>query len=97
MDKKGVNGCGCGSGLLKYFKPPYHEFFEVDCNSHDMAYDFGGTEESRKHADVWLYRNMVDRATRYCKPLKATYLTCIALLYYFSVRLFGKNYFNFKK
>jgi hypothetical protein len=24
---KGVNGCGCGSGLLKYLKPPYAKKF----------------------------------------------------------------------
>jgi hypothetical protein len=44
MADNSVNGCGCGSGILKYFKPPYHEFFKIECNAHDLAYDDGGTE-----------------------------------------------------
>ena len=93
---KGVNGCGCGSGLLKYFKPPYAKMFESACNAHDAAYDTGGTEEDRKHADRWLYRNIVLSVLVTYRPTRATWFVLIALLYYVSVRIFGKNYFNFK-
>jgi hypothetical protein len=44
MNNEGVNGCGCGSGILKYFRPPYANFFRTYCNIHDAAYDAGGTE-----------------------------------------------------
>jgi hypothetical protein len=98
MDKKGVNGCGCGSGLLKYFKPPYAQLFKIECNAHDLAYDEGGFDADRRHADRWLYKRMVGRITD-CElsPYKTTWLMCIALLYYMSVRLCGSKYFNYKK
>lgn len=95
--KSGVNGCGCGSGILKYFKPPYARYFINCCNSHDAAYDIGGTEENRKHADVWLFWRMVGNINiRYFSPFKATWLVLISLLYYISVRLFGRKFFNYK-
>lgn len=97
MEQKDVNGCGCGSGLLKYFKPPYHEYFRDCCNAHDAAYDCGGSENERKRADRWLYRNMVQKSAKDLSPMRATYMSFIALLYYASVRVFGKKYFNYKK
>lgn len=98
MKNKGVNGCGCGSGLLKYFKPPHHEFFKTVCNIHDTAYDVGGNEEDRKKADVWLFRNMIKKIiTSDFSPLKISYFVFIALTYYISVRMFGKKYFNYKE
>ena len=42
------NGCGCGSGLLKYFKPPYTQFFKIEYNVNDLAYDDGGCETDRR-------------------------------------------------
>ena len=93
---KGVNGCGCGSGVLKYLKPPYAKMFESACNAHDAAYDAGGTEADRKHADMWLYRSMIASVYKDYSPATTTWFMLIALLYYVSVRIFGKNYFNFK-
>lgn len=93
----GVNGCGCGSGLLKFFKPPYHEFFRDCCNAHDAAYDCGGDEKFKKTADRWLYRNMVELSLKSFSPVKATWMSCIALTYYVSVRLFGRKYFNYRR
>jgi hypothetical protein len=55
MADNSVNGCGCGSGILKYFKPPYHEFFKIECNAHDLAYDDGGTEYDESYCSVLLY------------------------------------------
>jgi hypothetical protein len=97
MEDNSVNGCGCGSGILKYFKPPYHEFFKIECNAHDLAYDDGGSEIDRLHADRWLFKRMAERvmACEYT-PLKTTWMICISLLYYVSVRIFGGNYYNFK-
>ena len=43
-----TNGCGCGSGLLKYFKPPYTQFFKIEYNVNDLAYDDGGCETDRR-------------------------------------------------
>lgn len=100
MKNSGVNGCGCGSGILKYFKPPYAKFFEGCCNAHDVAYDVGGDKQDRKQADIWLYQQMSLKAIGYAnifKPIKSTYLVLIALLYYVSVRSFGWRYFNYKK
>lgn len=95
---KEVNGCGCSTGLLKYFKPPYAEFFKLCCNAHDVAYDTGGSEENRRHADMWLFNTMITKACD-CRfsCVKTTWLTCIALLYYVSVRACGWKYFNYKK
>ncbi len=96
--KKDVNGCGCGSGILKYFKPPYAKFFEGCCNAHDAAYDAGGDKQDRKHADKWLYWHMIGRVSgNVASPLKSTLLMLVALLYYVSVRSFGWRYFNYKK
>ena len=93
-----TNGCGCGSGLLKYFRPPFAVLFKKECNAHDAAYDDGGCEADRMHADRWLYKRMVRRITASeLSPYKTTGLTCIALLYYVSVRLCGEKYFNYKK
>lgn len=93
----GINGCGCGSGILKYFKPPYHKLFETECNAHDAAYDTGGTESSRKLADRWLYRRMVSKSIDNFNPFKASMMNLIALFYYISVRIFGRYYFSYSK
>ena len=98
MKYKDVNGCGCGSGLLKYFKPPYAHYFKSCCNAHDAAYDAGGTENDRAYADRWLYRHMVKLANEYeDSPEKITWLVFVAFLYYTCVRIFGRKYFNYKK
>ena len=69
--------------------------FESACNAHDAAYDAGGTEADRKHADMWLYRSMIASVYKDYSPATTTWFMLIALLYYVSVRIFGKNYFNF--
>lgn len=91
------NGCGCEKGLLKYVKPPYARFFYTACLCHDDDYDKGGDSKQRKQADKDLYWRMVElvkkRGTAF-SPLKATWMIVTALMYYFSVRLFGWLYFN---
>lgn len=88
------NGCGCASGWLKWIKPPYANLFRDCCIKHDDLYNEGGDNEMRKAADRQLFRAMVCTALFY-RPIKTLWLTFIALVYYWSVRLFGKKFFNF--
>lgn len=91
------NGCGCEKGVLKYIKPPYAKMFYVACVMHDDAYDRGGDERQRRAADTDLFRHMVQLVHRSeHKPPRIAWLTLIALLYYMSVRLFGRYFFNYK-
>lgn len=50
-------GCGCQSGIFKWFKPPYAKLFYAACCIHDDDYDRGGSESDRKAADVRLFVN----------------------------------------
>ncbi|UWG05597.1 MAG: group XII secretory phospholipase A2 precursor (PLA2G12) [Bacteriophage sp.] len=92
------NGCGCETGILRYIKAPYAKMFYVPCCIHDNDYDSGGKAKERKKADVTLYRNMCKVIGRTdCTPFKAHFLTGIALLYYISVRIFGRFYFKYDR
>lgn len=97
MNKKGINGCGCSTGLLKYFKPPYARFFESCCNAHDTFYDAGGSGADRRHADLWLYQHMASQSILQLNPMRATWMVLISMLYYVSVRALGWRYFNYLK
>lgn len=92
------NGCGCSKGLLKYFKPPYAKIFYVPCCMHDDDYDKGGNEQDRKTADRCLFSRMTKLSLRqHTNPWKIVWLVLIALLYYVSIRIFGRFYFNYNK
>lgn len=92
-----VNGCGCGSGLLKHFKPPYAKFFKTECNAHDAAYDAGGTEADRRAADKWLFCRMSQRVvSSSLSPFAVTARVLVCLLYYVSVRVAGRHYFLYR-
>lgn len=91
-------GCGCQSGIFKWLKPPYAKKFDLPCVIHDDAYDIGGNERDRKAADKILFYRIIELVNReYPTPWKTTWFTLIALLYYVSVRAFGKFYFNYTK
>lgn len=91
------NGCGCETGLLKYIKPPYAKMFYAACCIHDDDYDVGGNKADRAKADDALFRNMLITITKSdCNVWKSYHLTTMALIYYISVRIFGKQYFNYK-
>lgn len=91
------NGCGCESGLLKYIKPPYSKLFYVACCIHDNKYDIGGDKTDRSKADAELFRDMLIIITKGGYNVwKSFYLVTIALIYYISVRLFGKQHFSYK-
>lgn len=91
------NGCGCETGLLKYIKPPYAKIFYAACCIHDDDYDVGGSKADRAEADAALFRNMLIIITKSNYNVwKSYHLATIALVYYISVRIFGKQYFNYK-
>lgn len=89
------NGCGCQIGILKYFTPPYANLFHSACYTHDEDYDMGGTEKDRKVIDKKLSYNMKKIICNY-SYLKRLLLQNIIILYYISVRIFGRFYFNYK-
>lgn len=91
------NGCGCERGILRYIKPPYAQRYYVPCVIHDDAYERGGGRAERKEADIDLFNNM-QRVSSTCsrKPFTLAWFTLIALLYYVSIRIFGRFYFNYK-
>lgn len=91
------NGCGCETGLLKYIKPPYSKLFYAACCVHDNDYDAGGNKTNRLQADTKLFRNMLKTTLNKQYSVWKTYhLITMALMYYISVRIFGKQYFNYK-
>ena len=88
-------GCGCQTGILRFFKPPYSKKFYVPCCIHDDDYDRGG---SRKQADQDLFLNCMKTIIKEeTSPWKILWLTMVSLFYYMSVRLFGYFYFNYDK
>lgn len=90
-------GCGCQSGILKYFKPPYANLFHIPCCIHDDDYDIGGDKEARLKADKNLFQRCVTIIIRNrYSPFKMIWMFNIALLYYMSVRIFGRFFFNRK-
>lgn len=91
------NGCGCERGWFKYIKPPYARKYYLPCVLHDTAYEKGGGDQQRKEADMALFANMQKVSRRHNNnPFALAWFTLIALLYYVSVRLFGRYYFNYK-
>lgn len=91
------NGCGCQKGVLKYIKPPYAKKFYLPCVLHDNDYDIGGCGEMRRKADLTLFLNMFKVIQKESNPFAMVWLAHIALLYYVSVRIFGRFYFNYIK
>lgn len=91
------NGCGCSKGILKYFRPPYAQTFYVPCCMHDDDYDNGGNSQDRKNADRRLFKRMIKLSLKqYSNPWKIIWFMLISILYYISIRIFGKFYFNYK-
>lgn len=91
------NGCGCQKGVLRFVKPPYAKKFALPCEIHDDDYDIGGDGEMRRKADLSLFLRMLKVSRNNRNPYAITWFTLIALLYYMSVRIFGRFYFNYKK
>lgn len=92
------NGCGCENGILRFVKPPMAKYFYTACCIHDDDYDRGGGAAERKEADKGLFSDMLHLIQqRESDPRKVTLYVGIAFLYYLSVRLFGRFYFNYKQ
>lgn len=93
-----TNGCGACSGFLAWIRPPHHRFFVKECTLHDELYNFGGSEDDRRKADIRLFQDMVRRSTDYFQGRKAgsqLWFITLAYLYYKAVRLFGGWQFNY--
>ena len=93
-----VNGCGACGGFWKWFKPPHHNFFRVQCNIHDTMYDNGGTSKDRHIADIILLYNMKDWINVYFekrKPISRLWYLMLCYIYYLAVRIFGSKQFNY--
>lgn len=90
------NGCGCQKGVLRFVKPPYAQKFFLPCELHDNDYDIGGSEKERREADLSLFLRMQKVSHReHRNPHILVWFSLIALLYYVSVRVFGRFYFNY--
>ena len=88
------HGCGCQSGILKYFKPPYSDYFYVPCCIHDDDYDKG--DIPRIEADKKLFLGCIKTIyKRENNPWKISWLTFISLLYYIAVRILGELYYEY--
>lgn len=91
------NGCGCEKGLLRFVKPPMAKYFYTACCIHDDDYDRGGNAQDRKKADQGLFLNMLHLIRqRESSPWKVFLFVFVALLYYVSVRLFGRFYYEYR-
>ncbi len=90
------NGCGCETGWLKWFRPPYAQAFYAACCVHDDDYDRGGTEEDRMEADLRLLGNMMLTVKRggHCW-VKRKWMALWAVAYYVAVRNCGAPYFKY--
>lgn len=89
--------CGASRGLLRFFKPPHHQFFRPQCVLHDELYDLGGTEQDRRRADKRLFDDMVRHSIDYFtdRVVSQWWYITLAFLYWVAVRLFGRQCFNF--
>lgn len=93
-----MKGCGCQSGILRYFKPPYAKLFYAACCIHDDKYDIGGKETDRKKADKELFDNISKIINRGNYGIaKRAWLKIINYEYYVNVRIFGVFYFHYDK
>ena len=91
-------GCGCSTGIFSKIVPPEAETFYVACCIHDDDYDRGGTSDDRKEADAALLFHCLRIVTsKSRKPAELARLILISWIYYWSVRLMGWHYYNYKK
>ncbi|MFC2513017.1 MAG: hypothetical protein ACFNWT_08335 [Prevotella denticola] len=90
-------GCGCQTGIFRWFTPPYAKLFYAACCIHDDDYDRGGSARDRLLADRCLFHNCLRRILQ-CRfsPPKTFRLVAVALAYYAAVRLMGCHYFNYR-
>lgn len=91
--KEYTNGCGSKGSFVK--APNWT--FTASCRKHDYSYTLGGQEKDRKKADLGFYDAMLVDCSQYKhKPLLMIYFIIWARIYYLSVRLFGRKFFNYE-
>ncbi|MCM1439031.1 MAG: hypothetical protein NC131_07440 [Roseburia sp.] len=85
--------------MFRFIKPPYARMFYVPCCVHDDDYERGGDSSARRAADRRLFTNCATIIHRESggNPWRIAWLIHIAMIYYISVRTFGRFYFNFKR
>lgn len=86
-----VNGCGNKGAKIKV--PNF--IFEASCNQHDVGYNKGGNEAKRFECDGKFFIMMVKDTFLVENYLKRIYYQSWAFVYFISVRIFGKKYFNY--
>ena len=94
-----MQGCGASGGFWKWFKPPHKNFFKSACIQHDIDYDNGGSELDRHISDIKLkyeMKKMIKNHFYKRKPISRIWYLIITQAYYYGVRLFGKNNFNYE-
>jgi hypothetical protein len=88
-----TNGCG---GKGSKIRPPYGKFFEASCNKHDIGYGVGGDEAKRFECDGKFFIMIIKDTFKIKGWFKRVYFQVWAFVYFISVRIFGKKYFNYK-
>lgn len=100
------NGCG-GAGnsvknrLIRFIikwaiKKLRIIFIESSCNIHDLTYWQGWDEARRLECDMWFFKVIISDIERYnMKPIEYIWYVFVALIFYYSVRIGWKSYFNY--
>lgn len=97
--KSRPNGCG-PKGIVGKLIPDGLLGLSVmeDCDLHDIHYTNGGTQEDRKKADELFLANMLKKIKERSQSKLAKAIRKLqAYFYFWSVRLFGKTFFETKK
>ena len=99
MGYRSVNGCGACGGFWKWFKPPHHNFFNRECDKHDILSTLGGDHKDRYKADLILFQDMTKHVTEHFsgrKPISKLWFYILCVIYFIGVRIFGHTRFNYK-
>ena len=94
--KSQSNGCG-PSGLVGKIIPDSLLGVSVHeaCNIHDVLYSKGGSSQDRKEADEDFLKMMLEKLKDSPKkPFLNSLRKFQAYLYFWSVRIFGRYFFN---
>lgn len=91
-----MKGCGCQSGILRYFPVPEAPYFYIPCCIHDDNY--GSGRVSRLEADRELLAMCLQVISRDKKSgwARKIWLKICAYGFYLAVRTFGWMYYNEK-
>ena len=107
-EHKVCNGCG-GAGnsvknrLIRFIIKKSLQilrlvFIEASCDIHDFTYWQWGDEERRSKCDLWFFTVIINDIQK--ADLKTTSIlkyTTVALIFYYAVRKWGKEYFKYQK